>query len=119
MFLGRPKHTPCPVDEPLAEGDTFGPFEVIHASGHSPGDLAFHWRELYEEITTSATIPVERLRTIAANYGIAKSAWLPLSELPLVDDPLPIDAPHRYDALVDDDPLRLVVKFAERLALEA
>ena len=45
LFLGRPKHEPCPVDELLDEGDAFGPFVVLHAAGHSPGHLAFHWPE--------------------------------------------------------------------------
>jgi len=26
LWLGRPKHNPCPVDELLTEGDSFGPF---------------------------------------------------------------------------------------------
>jgi glyoxylase-like metal-dependent hydrolase (beta-lactamase superfamily II) len=45
LWLGRPKHRPCGVDELLADGDSFGPFEVIHAAGHSPGHLAFWWSE--------------------------------------------------------------------------
>ena len=45
LWLGRPKHRPCPVDELLGEGDTFGPLEVMHARGHSPGHLAFWWPE--------------------------------------------------------------------------
>ena len=36
---------PCPVDETLDEGDAFGPLQVLHAAGHSPGHLAFHWPE--------------------------------------------------------------------------
>ena len=45
IFLGRPKHEPCPVDEPLGEGDAVGPLRTLHAAGHSPGHLAFHWPE--------------------------------------------------------------------------
>jgi glyoxylase-like metal-dependent hydrolase (beta-lactamase superfamily II) len=45
LWLGRPKHVPCPVDEVLAEGDAVGPLQVLHAAGHSPGHLAFHWPE--------------------------------------------------------------------------
>ena len=45
LWLGRPKHVPCPVDELLAEGDSFGPLQVLHAPGHSPGHLAFAWPE--------------------------------------------------------------------------
>jgi glyoxylase-like metal-dependent hydrolase (beta-lactamase superfamily II) len=45
LALGLPKHQPCPVDEPLADGDSFGPFQVLHAPGHSPGHVAFWWEE--------------------------------------------------------------------------
>ena len=45
LWLGIPKHTPCPVDELLDDGDTLGPLQVLHASGHSPGHLAFAWPE--------------------------------------------------------------------------
>jgi glyoxylase-like metal-dependent hydrolase (beta-lactamase superfamily II) len=41
LWLGMPKHVPCPVDELLDEGDAFGPLHVLHAAGHSPGHLAF------------------------------------------------------------------------------
>ena len=45
LWLNRPRHVPCPVDELLGEGDAFGPLQVLHAAGHSPGHLAFHWPE--------------------------------------------------------------------------
>ena len=45
LWLNRPKHVPCPVDELLDEGDAVGPLRVLHAPGHSPGHLAFHWPE--------------------------------------------------------------------------
>ena len=45
LWLGRPKHVPCPVDELLDEGDAVGPLQVLHAAGHSPGHLAFSWPE--------------------------------------------------------------------------
>jgi glyoxylase-like metal-dependent hydrolase (beta-lactamase superfamily II) len=45
LRIDRPKHAPCPVDDGLAEGDAFGPFQVLHAAGHSPGHLAFFWPE--------------------------------------------------------------------------
>jgi glyoxylase-like metal-dependent hydrolase (beta-lactamase superfamily II) len=45
LWLGRPKHEPCPVDESLTEGDAFGPLQVMHAPGHSTGHLAFWWPE--------------------------------------------------------------------------
>jgi glyoxylase-like metal-dependent hydrolase (beta-lactamase superfamily II) len=45
LRLNRPRHAPCPVDEPLEEGDALGPLQVLHAAGHSPGHLALHWPE--------------------------------------------------------------------------
>ncbi len=45
IFLGRPKHEPCPIDEPVADGAAVGPLEVLHIPGHSPGHLGFHWAE--------------------------------------------------------------------------
>ena len=45
LWLDRPRHAPCPVDELLHEGDAFGPLQVLHVPGHSPGHLAFWWPE--------------------------------------------------------------------------
>src|SRR5438876_10134562 len=45
LWLGRPKHVPCPVDELVGEGDPLGPLQTLHAPGHSPGHLAFWWPE--------------------------------------------------------------------------
>jgi len=45
LWLGRPKHVPCPADELLGEGDELGPLQTLHAPGHSPGHLAFWWPE--------------------------------------------------------------------------
>ncbi|HEY3549771.1 MAG TPA: MBL fold metallo-hydrolase [Gaiellaceae bacterium] len=45
LWLDRPRHTPCPVDELLDEGDSLGPLQVMHSPGHSPGHLTFWWPE--------------------------------------------------------------------------
>jgi glyoxylase-like metal-dependent hydrolase (beta-lactamase superfamily II) len=45
LRFNRPRHSPCPVDETIDEGDALGPLQVLHAPGHSPGHLAFHWPE--------------------------------------------------------------------------
>jgi glyoxylase-like metal-dependent hydrolase (beta-lactamase superfamily II) len=45
IFLNRPKHRPCPIDESVGDGDAVGPLEVLYVPGHSPGHLAFHWAE--------------------------------------------------------------------------
>ncbi|MBA2298880.1 MAG: MBL fold metallo-hydrolase [Actinobacteria bacterium] len=45
IFLGRPRHKPCVIDESVADGADVGPLEVLHLPGHSPGHLGFHWAE--------------------------------------------------------------------------
>ena len=45
IFLNRPRHAPCPVDEAVGEGSQVGPLRVLHVPGHSPGHLAFYWPE--------------------------------------------------------------------------
>jgi glyoxylase-like metal-dependent hydrolase (beta-lactamase superfamily II) len=45
IFLNRPKHAPCPVDEAVDGGAALGPLEVVAAPGHSPGHLGFYWAE--------------------------------------------------------------------------
>lgn len=45
LRFNRPKHVPCPVEEGLEDDDAFGPLQVLHAPGHSPGHLAFFWPE--------------------------------------------------------------------------
>ena len=45
LRLDRPKHHPVPIDEALDDGDAFGPLQVMHTPGHSPGSLSFYWPE--------------------------------------------------------------------------
>jgi glyoxylase-like metal-dependent hydrolase (beta-lactamase superfamily II) len=45
LALGLGKHSPCPVDNEVSDGDHIGPLEVFHAPGHSPGHLVFYWSE--------------------------------------------------------------------------
>jgi glyoxylase-like metal-dependent hydrolase (beta-lactamase superfamily II) len=45
LALGRGAHPPCPVDDVLKEGDTFGPLQVLHIPGHTPGHLGFYSEE--------------------------------------------------------------------------
>jgi glyoxylase-like metal-dependent hydrolase (beta-lactamase superfamily II) len=61
IFLGKPPHAPCPVDEAVADGDAVGPLEVLHAPGHSPGHLAFHLAEQGLLIAGDAIVTWPRL----------------------------------------------------------
>jgi glyoxylase-like metal-dependent hydrolase (beta-lactamase superfamily II) len=45
LALGLGKHPPVVVDHFVAGGDRIGPLEIIDASGHSPGHLAFAWHD--------------------------------------------------------------------------
>ena len=85
------------------------------AARRSNADLAFHWRELYQELADGQPPSVERLRAIAANYGLPMTAWLPPAHIALVEDPLSV-CEVRYGAMIRDDTLPLVLRFAENLA---
>lgn len=44
-YLHRPPHVACEVDQTLGEGDSVGTLEVLHVPGHTPGHLAFWWKQ--------------------------------------------------------------------------
>ena len=60
--------------------------------------LAFHWQELYAELSRGEPAPA-RLREIACNYGVPMARWAPSDAVALVDDPLAADTTLRYGAL--------------------
>lgn len=43
--LGLGAHSPCPVDESLADGGAVGRLTVIHLPGHTPGHVGFYSEE--------------------------------------------------------------------------
>lgn len=43
--LGIPKHAPASGISVLDEGDRVGGLDVLHTPGHTPGHLAFAWRD--------------------------------------------------------------------------
>lgn len=45
LALGLSPHVPCPVDQTLKDGDHVGSLEIVAVPGHTPGCLAFHWRD--------------------------------------------------------------------------
>ncbi|TMH59348.1 MAG: glycosyltransferase family 2 protein [Betaproteobacteria bacterium] len=77
--------------------------------------LGRHWRELYEELDAGGTFDEKRLREIASNYGLPRKNWRPVTEIELVEDPVPLTAEPRYRVDAACDPLQLLLKFTERL----
>jgi glyoxylase-like metal-dependent hydrolase (beta-lactamase superfamily II) len=45
LAIGVDGHRPCLVDQTVKDGDHVGPVQVVHAPGHTPGHLCFHWPE--------------------------------------------------------------------------
>jgi glyoxylase-like metal-dependent hydrolase (beta-lactamase superfamily II) len=44
-YLHRPPHVHCEVDRTVGEDDMIGSLRVLHVPGHTPGHLAFLWRD--------------------------------------------------------------------------
>ena len=45
LAIGVDGHKPFLVDQTVKDGDHIGPVQVVHAPGHTPGHLCFHWPE--------------------------------------------------------------------------
>jgi hypothetical protein len=78
-------------------------------------DLAFHWRDAYEDIKSGIALDEARLRQIACNYGLRREVWQPVSAVELVADPVPFGAELRYGSSARLDTLPSVLHFVERL----
>jgi glyoxylase-like metal-dependent hydrolase (beta-lactamase superfamily II) len=112
LRIDRPRHVPCPVDETLAEGDAFGPLQVLHAAGHSPGHLAFFWPERRfliagDAIATwpslSAGWPGFNLNLVQHRESLRRMAALDAEVVGVGHgDPITKDAPDRVHALAAD-----------------
>jgi len=88
------------------------------ASGPTERRLGRHWRELYEELRAGRSLDGARLRQIATNYGLPIKNWRRNDEVALVEDPVRLSAVRRYPGPAAGDPLRLLLRFAERLVDE-
>ncbi len=76
--------------------------------------VAYHWRDLYEEIRAGRAIDAARLRMIACNYGLPRDAWQDTATIPLVRDPFAGPIELRYRAAADLDTLRLLMRFCDQ-----
>lgn len=50
--------------------------------------MAYHWRDLYEDLERGVALPDSRLRLIAANYTTPRADWLAEDRIELVEDPV-------------------------------
>jgi len=58
------------------------------AGGDIDANMAYHWRELYDDLQAGIALTDDRLRTIAGNYTVPRADWVPAERLDLVEDPL-------------------------------
>jgi glycosyl transferase family 2 len=76
---------------------------------------SFHWRDLYAELRAGGRFTHDRLTEITCNYGLERKDWRPVSEIELMEDPVPLTAELRYPPPAGLDTLRRVMMFAETL----
>ena len=55
------------------------------------------------------------MREIACNYTLPFAKWLPVEQIELVEDPVPLEVDLRYPPSVAPDTLRRLMRFAEAL----
>jgi glyoxylase-like metal-dependent hydrolase (beta-lactamase superfamily II) len=111
IFLNRPKHEPCPVDEGLVDGDQVGPLQVLHVPGHSPGHLAFYWPERGLLLSGDAVATWPRFEggwpafTLNPEQHAESLRRLAALEAPIVGvghgEAITVDAPARLNSLVE------------------
>jgi glycosyl transferase family 2 len=65
---------------------------VVAAAG--PGHaVAFHWRDLLDDLDNGVELTDTRLRLVAANYGVPRERWRAHEAIDLVEDPLQLSPP--------------------------
>ncbi len=77
--------------------------------------LGRHWQELYADLRAGASLPEERLREIACNYGLPTNLWQSPAAIELVEDPVRLAIEQRYRVEVVPGPLALLMRFTEAL----
>jgi len=88
-------HFPVRSTEQLIRKILLG-WAAHRAAARSNPSLAFHWRELRDELVANGEPSVKRIREIALNYGLPMADWLPAAGIATIDDPLPDMPPARY-----------------------
>jgi hypothetical protein len=85
------------------------------AAGNIQGAEAFHWREAYSYLRSGRPLTPAQLTAFTLNYGVAQDRWLPADAIALVDDPFLADIELMHGHFGIQDPLALVLTFAERV----
>ena len=78
--------------------------------------IAFHWRDVYEDLRADRELTADRLTEIAVNYSLARSEWRRPDAVARVTDPFLADFELRYEHLGRRELLPILLAFAERLA---
>jgi len=76
---------------------------------------AFHWREAFDYLRSGRPLSTLQLKAFAVNYSVPMDRWLPVDTVELVDDPFLADIRLRHSHRGIDDPLALVLAYAESL----
>jgi hypothetical protein len=108
-------HVPVRSVDQFTAKVAVGWLAMLAGSRNGPPDAGFHWKEAYRDIAAGVSLSPDVLATIACNYSIRKSEWLPAAEVDTVVDPFLADFELRYSHLSRQKPLPLVLAFAERL----
>jgi len=78
------------------------------------GGLAYAQRQPFG-LQAGEKLSPKRLREIACNYTLPFAKWLPVEQIELVEDPVPLAVDLRYPPSVAPDTLRRLMRFAEAL----
>ena len=67
-------------------------YEALLAGGKLNDNMAYHWREVYEDLARGVALTDARLRLIASNYAVPSANWVAAEGIELVDDPVDLRA---------------------------
>jgi hypothetical protein len=107
-------HVPVRSVEQLERKIVIGYLAHLVANPDRP-NMAFHWRDAYEEIRAGRAYDPIRLREIAVNYGLKRQDWQPDDAIEMVEDPFPSPVELKYQADASLSTLQLLMRFCERL----
>lgn len=80
-------HCPVRSREQLETKVRLG-YEALLETGGLNDAMAYHWRNLYEDLRQGISLSDSRLLVIAANYTVPRAEWLPAERIDLVQDPV-------------------------------